>query len=109
MKRLIYNLLLVLAVAFGSHLSASARESYNISRDWKFFTHSENQSQLVNLPHQWNLDALSGRTDYFRGNGNYMRYIDAKPEWKDKRVFIPFGGANLVAELLINGRYVGRH
>lgn len=109
MKRLIYNLLLVLAVAFGSHLSASARESYNISRDWKFFTHSENQSQLVNLPHQWNLDALSGRTDYFRGNGNYMRYIDAKPEWKDKRVFIRFGGANLVADLLINGRYVGRH
>lgn len=109
MKRLIYNLLLVLAVAFGTHLSASARESYNISRDWKFFTHSENQSQLVNLPHQWNLDALSGRTDYFRGNGNYMRYIDAKPEWKDKRVFIRFGGANLVADLLINGRYVGRH
>ncbi len=109
MKRLIYNLLLVLAVALGTHLSASARESYNISRDWKFFTHSENQSQLVNLPHQWNLDALSGRTDYFRGNGNYMRYIDAKPEWKDKRVFIRFGGANLVADLLINGRYVGRH
>ncbi len=109
MKRLIYNLLLVMAVALTFPISASARESYNISRDWKFFTHSENQSQLVNLPHQWNLDALSGRTDYFRGNGNYMRYIDAKPEWKDKRVFIRFGGANLVADLLINGRYVGRH
>lgn len=109
MKHLIYKLLLVIVVALGSSLSASARESYNISRDWKFFTHSENQSQIVNLPHQWNLDALSGRTDYFRGNGNYMRYIDAKPEWKDKRVFIRFGGANIVADLLINGRYVGRH
>ena len=109
MKHLIYKLLLIATIALGSSLSASARESYNISRDWKFFTHSESQSQIVNLPHQWNLDALSGRTDYFRGNGNYMRYIDAKPEWKDKRVFIRFGGANIVADLLINGRYVGRH
>lgn len=110
MKRLIYNLLLVIVGVLGCSLSTSARESYNISRDWKFFTHSENQSQIVNLPHQWNLDALSGRTsDYFRGNGNYMRYIDAKPEWKEKRVFVRFGGANLVADLLINGRYVGRH
>ncbi|MBR4851234.1 MAG: glycoside hydrolase family 2 protein [Tidjanibacter sp.] len=109
MKRLIYSLLLVCAMILYAPLSGSARESYNISRDWKFFTHSESQSQIVNLPHQWNLDALSGRTDYFRGNGHYMRYIDAKPEWKNKRVFIRFGGANLVADLLINGRYVGRH
>lgn len=109
MKRLLLTLSLLLCAVVCGTTESLARESYNISRDWKFFTHSENQSQIINLPHQWNLDALGGRTEYFRGNGNYMRYIDAKPEWKDKRVFIRFGGANLVADLLINGRYVGRH
>lgn len=110
MKHPVYRLLMVVALWAASTFGATARESYNISRDWKFYTHSETQSQIVNLPHQWNLDALSGRTtDYYRGCGNYLRYIDAKPEWKDKRVFIRFGGANLVADLLINGRYVGRH
>lgn len=88
---------------------AVARESYSLSRNWKFFTYSEDNSTIVNLPHQWNSDALGGRLDYYRGTGNYLRYVDFKPEWKDKRIFIRFGGANLVTDVLINGRYVGRH
>ena len=90
-------------------LPVSARSTYDISRQWKFFTHSEFESQIVNLPHQWNLDALSGKADYYRGAGNYMRYIDADKRWQGKRVYIRFDGANLVTDLLVNGRYVGRH
>lgn len=90
-------------------LPISARETYSLNRDWKFFTYSENNSSIVNLPHHWNSDALSGRLDYYRGTGNYLRYVDFKPEWKGKRIYLRFGGANLVTDLLINGRYVGRH
>lgn len=99
----------MVGLLLGVASSASAREIYNLSRNWKFFTHSETNSYIVNLPHQWNTDALGGKADYYRGTGNYMRYIDAKPEWQDKRVFVRFGGANLTADLLVNGQYVGRH
>lgn len=87
----------------------SAREVYSLNRDWKFFTYSEDNSSIVNLPHQWNSDALGGRRDYYRGTGNYLRYVDFRPEWQGKRIYLRFGAANLVTDLIINGRYVGRH
>lgn len=92
-----------------SATTISARETYTLNRDWKFFTYSEHNSSIVNLPHQWNSDALSGRLDYYRGVGNYLRYVDFRPEWQSKRIYIRFGGANQSADLLVNGRYVGRH
>ncbi|MDY3978894.1 MAG: glycoside hydrolase family 2 TIM barrel-domain containing protein [Tidjanibacter sp.] len=103
-----YSILQLFAL-FGVLSIASARETYNINREWKFYTYDENSTSIVNLPHQWNQDALGGRADYFRGVGNYMRYIDLRPEWSNKRIYIRFGGVNLVADLLVNGRYVGRH
>lgn len=90
-------------------LPLAARQTYSLNRDWKFFTYSEDNSSIVNLPHQWNSDALGGRRDYYRGTGNYLRYVDFLPEWKDKRIYLRFGAANLVTDLVINGRYVGRH
>jgi len=110
MKRLLTKYILSLAAfAFGVCGAVSARETYNINRDWKFFTFDENSSQIVNLPHQWNIDALGGREDYYRGTGNYMRYVELRPEWRDRRIYLRFGGANTVTDLLVNGRYVGRH
>ena len=108
MKKSITRYLLLVAVMFSTS-ALWARESYTLNRDWKFFTYSENYSSIVNLPHQWNSDALSGRLDYYRGTGNYLRYVDFRPEWKGKRIYLRFGGANLVTDLIINGRYVGRH
>lgn len=102
-----YAILLVVMVC-GSQM-VGAQESYSLNRNWKFFTYSEDDSSIVNLPHQWNSDALAGRLDYYRGTGNYLRYVDFKSEWRGKRIFIRFGGANLVTDVLINGRYVGRH
>lgn len=101
-------LILVLLLTAGSK-ALSARETYTLNRDWKFFTYSEDYSSIVNLPHQWNSDALSGRLDYYRGTGNYLRYVDFRPEWQGKRLFIRFMGANLVTDVILNGHYVGRH
>lgn len=108
MKNSITKYLLLAALLLGVS-SLWARETYTLNRDWKFFTYSENNSSIVNLPHHWNSDALSGRLDYYRGTGNYLRYVDLRPEWKGKRIYLRFGGANLVTDLIINGRYVGRH
>lgn len=98
----------VLALLLASS-AVYGREIYNISRDWKFFTYAESRSYMVNLPHQWNTDALGGKSDYYRGVGNYMRYIEAPEEWRDKRVMLRCGAANITADVLVNGRYVGRH
>lgn len=103
-----YAFVVMVAVVCGVQ-SISAREVYSLNRDWKFFTYSEDNSSIVNLPHHWNSDALSGRLDYYRGTGNYLRYVDFRPEWRGKRIYLRFGAANLVTDLLINGRYVGRH
>lgn len=109
MKRAFYRLILVVVVAVCGAQSLAAREVYSLNRDWKFFTYSEDNSSIVTLPHHWNSDALSGRLDYYRGTGNYLRYVDFRPEWRGKRIYLRFGAANLVTDLLINGRYVGRH
>lgn len=109
MKR--YLLLLFLAVTLLAEQSL-AREVHNINRDWKFFSDTETTSdaaQQVNLPHIWNNDALSGKQDYFRGVGNYLKDIEVPYSWQGKRIFIKFYGANSVTNLMVNGVHVGQH
>lgn len=108
-KNALIKLLACVAVLLAGTHTAEARQTYTLNRDWKFFTYSEDFSTIVNLPHQWNSDALGGRLDYWRGTGNYLRYVDFRSEWKGKRLYLRFGGANLVTDLLINGHHVGRH
>ena len=103
------GIVLALCLAFAQ---LSAKEIININRDWRFFGSSEGSSDRarnVNLPHTWNNDALSGREDYFRGAGNYMKDIQVPLEWRNKRVFIRFAGAGTVTDLMVNGRHVGEH
>lgn len=93
-------------------LSASSREVININRGWSFsrgYEMSDTKATLVNLPHTWNLDALSGQLDYYRGVGSYLREIKVPKTWVDKRVYIRFKGANAVTNLFVNGRQVGEH
>lgn len=90
-------------------LPAAAREVYSINSNWKFFNRSERDSLTVSLPHTWNTDAIAGRSDYYRGVGNYLKYVDINPEWKGKRLFVRFMGANSVANLMVNGRHAGQH
>ena len=89
------------------------RTMINFNDDWTFrFSHNVTQKVgvRVNLPHTWNAqDALSGKPDYKRGIGNYEKSIFVPNEWKGKRIFIRFEGANTIANLLVNGKHVGEH
>lgn len=88
----------------------AGREVYDIGRGWKFYTVDRRDSVGVTLPHTWNdTDAAVGRLDYYRGIGNYFRYLKARPEWRGKRVFVRFYGAGTVAALMVNGRHAGEH
>jgi len=89
------------------------RTLINFNDDWTFrFSHNVAQKVgvRVNLPHTWNAqDALSGKIDYKRGIGNYEKSIFVPNEWKGKRIFIRFEGANTVTNVLVNGKHVGEH
>lgn len=94
--------------------TVSAKRQYlTLNKGWKFgFSHNMQlgTNQKVNLPHTWNAqDALSGKIDYKRGIGNYTKNIFIRNEWKGKRLFIRFGGANTITNLFVNGKQVGEH
>ena len=95
-------------------LSARAeRTAISLNRDWSFrFSHQVDAraTKKVSLPHTWNAqDALSGKIDYKRGIGNYERRLMVEQQWKGKRLWLRFEGANSVADVFVNGKHTGEH
>lgn len=79
------------------------RQSFNLNADWRLFPASaldSDDAEYVSLPH-----SFDDRTQQM----NYMREFVAPREWSNKRVFLRFGGVGGVAEVVLNGRYVGEH
>lgn len=108
--RLTFSALFAMAV---SMQTLAQRENILINQDWNFrFSHQvdKNSSRRVYLPHTWNAqDALSGKPDYKRGIGNYDKKLFIRSEWKGKRLFLRFEGANCVSNVFINGKQIGEH
>lgn len=114
MNKLTLRTLLVFILGWVAVVSVRAeREDFSLDADWQFrFSHQVNNSSArrVDLPHTWNAqDALSGRPDYKRGIGNYTKRLFVPSEWKGRRLFLRFEGANSVANVFVNGRHVGEH
>lgn len=75
--------------------------------------------EQVQVPHTWNvadqfdyrnyLDSLDNRPLYHRGEGWYRTTFKALPEWKSLHLKLEFGAANSIAEVWLNGVYLGRH
>lgn len=107
------RLLLLIVLSGFALCNYAQRSSFLLNTDWKFrFSHQveKNTDISVTIPHTWNAqDALSGKLDYKRGIGNYERSIYVKPEWKNKRLFLRFGGVNTIADVFLNGKYLGEH
>lgn len=108
--RLTFSALFAMAV---SMQTLAQRENILINQDWNFrFSHQvdKNSSRRVDLPHTWNAqDALSGKPEYKRGIGNYDKKLFIRSEWKGKRLFLRFEGANCVSNVFINGKQIGEH
>lgn len=110
------NLRLTFSVLLAAAMSLPAvaqRENILLNQDWNFrFSHQVNHNSVrrVDLPHTWNAqDALSGKIDYKRGIGNYTKRLSVPAQWKGKRLFLRFQGANSVSNVFINGRHIGEH
>lgn len=106
MKRYIATLMLLAICA-----STQAREVFPLNEGWRFFFKSENSSdnaRHVTLPHTWNTD--TGGTGYFlETTANYQNDMYIPAEWATKRLFVKFYGVQSVADVFVNGYYVGGH
>ena len=93
-------------------LSLCGAEVISLNRDWKFFTQEATNTDnvpVVNLPHTWNADVLSGKADYYRGMGTYLKQVNIPSGWAGKRIYLRFHGVNLTADVFVNGRLAGEH
>lgn len=106
--------LIACILSFVCDAADSPRTRLNLNNNWRFhFAYDVRKiasHQDVTLPHTWNAkDAFNGRLHYYRGTGIYNRTLPYNPDWKGKRVFLYFEGANSVADVLINNQFVTQH
>jgi beta-galactosidase len=105
------------------------RQVRTINNDWKFHkgdlpdaaspSLNVNTWQSVNLPHTWNVDELFDYRNYkdtidvtqmiYRGIGWYRKEFVLDASWKGKYIKVNFLAANQVAEVYLNGNYLGKH
>lgn len=88
----------------------------NINRNWKFKfgentgdenTVSFDSYNLIALPHSFGIPYY-GEDDFYVGYGCYVKQLHIEKK-EDKRIFIEFGAAFQVAEIFVNGKFVGCH
>lgn len=106
MKRYIITLLL-LALCAG----VQAREVFPLNEGWRFFFKSENSSdnaRYVTLPHTWNTDTGAGG-HFLETTAHYQNDLYVPADWASKRLFVKFYGVQSVADVFVNGNYVGSH
>lgn len=90
----------------------ASRSDFLLNDQWTFRLQrydANGKDVPISIPHTWNAqDALAG-WDYKRGMGNYEKKLFVRPEWKGKRLFLRFEGANSIANVFINRYHVGEH
>lgn len=95
------------------------RKTLPLMVDWKFEKgpvdgaaadgFNDGSWQTVTLPHTWNIEDGSDGGTYYQGDGWYRRRFDVPNDWKGKRIFLQFDGANRSAEVFLNEQRIGLH
>ncbi|MDZ7376055.1 MAG: malectin domain-containing carbohydrate-binding protein [candidate division KSB1 bacterium] len=99
---------------------AEGRIKLSINSGWRFhrgnIAEAEKMNdpslgrELVNLPHSWNVaDAFDDEDGYYQGIGWYHKNLFLSDAYLGKRIYLFFEGANQVAEVYVNGKFVGQH
>jgi hypothetical protein len=71
---------------------------------------SEEGWEKVTVPHTWNAeDVLTKGTHLYQGIGWYRSRFEIPEEGQNLRYFIRFEGVCLVADIYLNGKYIGNH
>ena len=109
-KRTILSILVALSVALAATAAEPTRTTYNINDNWNFYYATDADAAnatTVALPHTWNVECREG--DYLRTTANYTREMYIPQLWEGRRLFLRFGGVQSMADVFVNGCYVGSH
>ncbi len=95
-----------------------ARQSLLLDSGWLFKPGDNAGAELrvfddrawesVTIPHNWGWKEAQEGKAYYRGPGWYRRELDIKPE-SGRRYFLRFEAASLVADVYLNGLFLGEH
>jgi beta-galactosidase len=91
-----------------------------INSNWRFIRQDVSGAQNsgfddsswtnLNLPHTWNnLDGQDGGNNYYRGIGWYRTHYPMDGSMTNRHFFLKFDGAFSVADVYVNGGFVGEH
>lgn len=108
-----YKLLLVFILLVSSMLFASAqRQNISLNKNWNFKGASlweQSVEKQVDIPHTWNTEDAAQGYKYFRGEGSYSKNYFIDESLANKRLFLKFDGVQTVADVSVNGKYLGQH
>jgi beta-galactosidase len=98
------------------------RISMRLADGWRFlradvldaqapsFDDSTADWQSVDVPHTYNaLDGQDGGSNYYQGVAWYRRHLAAPTSDAGARMYLEFDAANSVADVYLNGVYLGQH
>ena len=111
MRGYITSILLVITALFmvlTSPVSAAQgelRSHYLLNDGWRFTHLYTPNAEVVNvdLPHVWSKELCRYST------ASYTRQLHIPHSMRGKRLFLRFGGVMSVANVLVNGKFVGEH
>lgn len=109
-KRTILSLIVALVLSLSAMAAEPVRATYNLNDNWRFYYATDADAadaSVVGLPHTWNVECRED--DYLRTTANYTRGVYIPQLWEGRRLFLRFGGVQSVADVFVNGCYVGSH
>jgi beta-galactosidase len=97
-----------------------SRTKNSINEDWKFYRSdlaqgesvelNDSSWQSINIPHTWNnIDATDDVKGYDRMICWYRKTVTVASEAANKHTFLYFEGVNQIADVYVNGSFVGKH
>lgn len=104
------KLILTLSILFMT-LAVNARDIINFNNGWTFGKSilTTNFSKKVVLPHSWQRYETDPVFNGYRGGCQYLKEFNVPFAWSNKNVYIRFNGVASIANIFVNGRYVGGH
>ncbi len=118
MLKIRFATLFILFIGVGLSVQAQqGRMVKRIDKNWQFYkgtiTKESDTNALawetIHLPHTWNNLDMQRDTTYYEGDGWYKKSLSIPEKYKEKRLFLRFGGVGNVADVYVNGRYIGEH
>ena len=101
-------------------LESTPRSRTSINNGWRFHPDGLNFAEKpslddgdwerVSIPHTWNVsDPFDDTPSYRRGIGWYRKHLALGDDFRGKRLYLYFEGANQVARVYVNGAFAGEH